>query len=98
MDRRVGGRYVRTTTGGCTVVEAGPTLRAWSGRGPPGAVLMTATAAAAVAAAATTFLLMLSAAAAPRPIPQGLLFVWIIVSYTSAGLIAWWRRPQSRFG
>ena len=34
----------------------------------------------------------------PTPWAQGLLFVWIILSYTVAGLIAWWRRPHNRFG
>jgi signal transduction histidine kinase len=81
------------------VVDPGATLRAWSRpEGPPGAVLLSGTAVAALAAATTTILLMLAVDADPRPVPQGLLFVWIILSYTSAGLIAWWRRPQSRFG
>ena len=99
MDRPAGGGYVRSRTGGRPVVDPGPTLRAWSGRaGPPGAVLLSGTAVAAVAAATTTILLMLAVDADPKPVAQGLLFVWIILSYTSAGLIAWWRRPQSRFG
>ena len=26
------------------------------------------------------------------------LVVWVVVPYVGAGLIAWWRRPESRFG
>jgi signal transduction histidine kinase len=29
---------------------------------------------------------------------QMALYLWMIVPYTAAGLVAWWRRPQSRLG
>ena len=81
------------------MVNPDPTLRAWAGAvRTPAPALLCAIAIAALAAATTTFLLMLAVDADPRPVPQGFLFVWIILSYTSAGLIAWWRRSQSRFG
>ena len=65
---------------------------------PPRPALLGAVALAAVGAATTTVLLMLAVDADPLPVAQGLLFAWIILSYTTAGLIAWWRRPESRFG
>jgi signal transduction histidine kinase len=34
----------------------------------------------------------------PNPVVRGALAEWIILGYLSAGLIAWWRRPDSRLG
>src|SRR5262245_59112784 len=34
----------------------------------------------------------------PEPGLQGALSVWISLPYIVGGLIAWWRRPDSRFG
>ncbi len=33
-----------------------------------------------------------------NPVVRGALAEWIILGYLSAGLIAWWRRPESRLG
>jgi signal transduction histidine kinase len=71
----------------------------WAGvaRTPRPAVLA-ALAVASLAAAATTVLLARTHTPDPVPTVQALLFVWIILTYTTAGLVAWWRRPDSRFG
>jgi signal transduction histidine kinase len=34
----------------------------------------------------------------PDPFVRGALREWVILGYLSAGLIAWWRRPESRLG
>src|SRR5688572_33341806 len=36
--------------------------------------------------------------ARPDPGLEGVLSVWISLPYILAGLVAWWRRPDSRFG
>jgi signal transduction histidine kinase len=64
----------------------------------PPARLFLAVCAAAVAAVVVTTLLVARIDADERPVVRGALFVWIIATYTGAGLIAWWRRPESRFG
>jgi hypothetical protein len=50
------------------------------------------------AAAATTVLLARTHTPDREPLVQALLFVWMILTYSTAGLVAWWRRPESRFG
>ena len=71
----------------------------WAGvtRTPRPAVLA-GLAVAAWAAAATTVLLAGTHTPDPVPLVQALLFVWMILTYSTAGLVAWWRRPESRFG
>ena len=49
------------------------------------------------AAAGTSLVLVLTSDDASSS-TQGVLYVWIILTFTTAGLVAWWRRPQSRFG
>jgi signal transduction histidine kinase len=34
----------------------------------------------------------------PDPVTLAVVVNWIVLPYIGAGLIAWWRRPQSRFG
>ena len=50
------------------------------------------------AAAASTVALALVSEGSPEPVARAVTVVWIVVSYILAGLIAWWRRPESRFG
>ena len=64
----------------------------------PSPRLLLAIAIAAGAAAVTSLILLLSSDGVTSPARQGVLYVWIILTYTAAGLVAWWRRPQSRFG
>ena len=49
-------------------------------------------------AAATTMALALTSDHATEPGLQASLLDWIILSYIFSGLVAWWRRPESRFG
>ena len=63
----------------------------------PRPVTLVAIALGAGAAAATSLVLVLTSDAESST-TQGVLYVWIILTYTTAGLVAWWRRPQSRFG
>src|SRR5215468_3382483 len=55
-----------------------------------------ATAALAVAAAAAS-LVFAFAAGSPDPV-QVFLMEWVAVPYVVAGVIAWWRRPESQLG
>ena len=50
------------------------------------------------AAAASTVALALVSEGSPEPVARAVTVVWIVLSYILAGLIAWWRRPESRFG
>src|SRR6185503_13296452 len=50
------------------------------------------------AAAASTVALALASEGSPEPVARAVTVDWIVVSYILAGLIAWWRRPESRFG
>jgi signal transduction histidine kinase len=49
-------------------------------------------------AAAATFALAYGSDHVDEPGLRAGLVVWIVVPYVGAGLIAWWRRPESRFG
>ncbi len=49
-------------------------------------------------AGATTMTLALTSDHASEPALQASLLIWIILSYIFSGLVAWWRRPESRFG
>jgi signal transduction histidine kinase len=50
------------------------------------------------AAATTTVALAYGSDHLPEPGLRAALVVWVGVPYIAAGLIAWWRRPDSRFG
>jgi signal transduction histidine kinase len=52
----------------------------------------------AVAGAVASYTLALRSDHLTRPVLSATLFVWISVSYVLCGLIAWWRRPDSRLG
>ena len=53
---------------------------------------------AAIAAATGSMLLALASDHVSLPALQSGLFIWISVSYILCGLVAWHRRPESRFG
>jgi signal transduction histidine kinase len=64
----------------------------------PGAVALCAIVVAALAAAACTTLLALTSDHVPEPGVHAGLAVWGILAFVFAGTVAWWRRPESRFG
>jgi signal transduction histidine kinase len=66
--------------------------------GAPGPVVLWAIALAGCAAAAATMALALTSDHVAEPGLQAALMDWITLPYVVAGLIAWWRRPDSRFG
>jgi signal transduction histidine kinase len=66
--------------------------------GGPGAALLWAVALAGVAAIAVCTALTLNSDHLIERGVQALMLDWIIFGYVFAGLIAWWRRPASRFG
>lgn len=49
-------------------------------------------------AAAVSFVLILDVADERAPVVRAALVGWITLSYVLCGLIAWWQRPDSRFG
>ena len=60
--------------------------------------LLWAIALAGVAAAAGSVALALTSDHVAEPGLQAVLLVWMTLPYILAGVIAWWRRPDSRFG
>ena len=69
-----------------------------AGRRPKRSILL-AIAVVAIAGAAGVIVLRLNSdRAGPEPGLQIGLLVWIILSYVLSGLVAWWRRPESRLG
>ena len=50
------------------------------------------------AAAGVTLALALASEGSPEPVARAVTVDWIVLSYILAGLIAWWCRPESRFG
>src|SRR5262245_3470025 len=67
------------------------------GAQPRSPLLWTLVLAGAFAAGAST-VLVLESDHVSEPRPRAVLTVWVIVSYIVAGTLAWWRRPDSRFG
>ena len=66
---------------------------------PPTPGVLWGIALAGVAAAACAVVLRLTSDhGGPEPGLQAALLDWIVCSYIFSGLIAWWRRPESRFG
>jgi len=74
----------------------------WNGRtgaaGPPRPALLWGIAIAGCAAAALSVWLAFASDHVAEPGLQAALIDWITLPYILAGLIAWWRRPDSRFG
>ena len=64
----------------------------------PSPATLWGTALAGCACAAATVALAHTSDHVSVPGVQGALFAWIILTYTLAGVVAWWRRPESRFG
>src|SRR5918996_580137 len=62
------------------------------------APLLWAIALAGCAAAACSFVLAFASNHVAEPGLQAALSAWITLPYIFGGLIAWWRRPDSRFG
>jgi signal transduction histidine kinase len=71
-------------------------------RAPPKSVVLVAIGAAGVTAAGISFVLALEsdevAGQLGEPLVVAMLTVWLTLSYILCGLVAWWRRPASRFG
>ena len=65
---------------------------------PPGTPLLLALAVAGCVAAAGTTALAFASDHLEEPGLRAGLLVWVALPFILAGLIAWWRRPQSRFG
>jgi signal transduction histidine kinase len=65
---------------------------------PPRAALLTAIALAGCVAGAATFAFALTSDRVAEPGLQAALLDWITLPYIAAGLVAWRRRPESRFG
>jgi signal transduction histidine kinase len=65
---------------------------------PPKPSVLWAIALVGAAAAGTSFALALASDHVNEPGLQAALMDWITLPYILAGLVAWWRRPDSRFG
>ena len=64
----------------------------------PSAAVLCAVVVAGLAAAACTVLLALTSDHIPEPGVHAGLAVWGLLGFVLAGVVAWWRRPESRFG
>src|SRR4249919_2959131 len=64
----------------------------------PNAAVLWAVVVAGLAAASCTVLLALTSDHIPEPGVHAGLAVWGILGFVFAGVVAWWRRPDSRFG
>ena len=67
-------------------------------RTPPKPLLLVAIALAGCAAAAFSVFLALTSDHVREPEVQAALIVWVVLAYVLAGVIAWWRRPESWLG
>jgi len=79
------------------VARLGPGQSLAAARAPRAAVLWVI-ALAGFAAAGVTVALALTSDHVDEPGVQALLVDWILFGYVLAGTVAWWRRPESRFG
>jgi hypothetical protein len=50
------------------------------------------------AAAGSTVALAMESDHVPDPVLRAIMVDWIVIPYILAGVVAWWRRPESRFG
>lgn len=67
-------------------------------RAPPRPIVVCGIAVLGGAASAVAFHLSLAGDYGPAPYVHASIVAWITLSYVLCGLIAWWRRPESRFG
>jgi signal transduction histidine kinase len=67
-------------------------------RAPPRTSVVWAIAFAAFAAAVSTVALATASEHESEPTVRALVVDWVVLTYVLAGLVAWWRRPESRFG
>ena len=65
---------------------------------PPGPLLLWGVAVAGLGAAAGSAALAVASDDLPRPALQAVLINWIVLPYILSGIVAWWRRPDSRLG
>ena len=65
---------------------------------PPRPVVLWAVALAGAAGAATSAVLVLRSDHVSEPGVRAALVLWVVLPYIFAGVVAWWRRPESRFG
>ena len=86
--------------GAATAVRVAAPLLAESRRDrvPPRPILIGAIALAACGSAVASFKLSLGGDYGPAPEVHAAIVAWITLSYVVCGLIAWSRRPESRFG
>ena len=88
------------------MVEKGATRAVGSALAPrepglsrmPKPAVLVAVAVAGCAAAATAAVLVLTSGHVVEPGARAALAVWVILPYMLAGVVAWWCRPESRFG
>jgi signal transduction histidine kinase len=67
-------------------------------RAPPKPLVLLGTALVGCAAAGFSVVSALTSDRVREPEVQAALIVWVILAYVLAGVIAWWRRPDSRLG
>src|SRR5436190_1541075 len=65
---------------------------------PPSPPFLFAIVLAGLAAAGCTILLALTSDHIPEPGVHAALQVWGLLGFVLGGVVAWWRRPESRFG
>ena len=78
-----------------TIAARGPTTGVAHA---PSVAVLCAVVVAGLAAASCTVLLALTSDHIPEPGVHAGLAVWGILAFVFAGVVAWWRRPESRFG
>jgi signal transduction histidine kinase len=81
-----------------TNAARGRTGEGFAGGRPPPAVLIAIAVVAIAGAAGAVVLRLNSDHAGTEPGLQAALLDWIVLSYVFSGLVAWWRRPENRFG
>ncbi len=84
-----------------TIAAPAPLVEPVAGRPPRPAALWVFTAAGCVAGASSLIFALRNEAIGTElgePLVIALLSIWLTLSYVFCGLIAWWRRPASRFG
>jgi signal transduction histidine kinase len=81
-----------------TVLARGRTREGFAGGRPPLAILVAIGVVAIAGAAGAVVLRLNSDHAGTEPGLQIALLDWIVLSYVFSGAVAWWRRPESRFG
>src|ERR671910_2086309 len=67
-------------------------------RAPPNPLVLFGLALAACAAAGFSVMSALTSDHVREAEVQAALIVWVILAYVLAGVVAWWRRPESRLG